>query len=161
MWGVPLRRFRGDCVYGPANRSRPRRGFYRSVAASSAGWPPQSRVFVNAKLKDATSTLRNRLVSRALRLADQVAGIPTLAAIRSALIVMLPFMFLGSLAILLNSFPLTAYRDFMAHVFGPRWTLFGETLYSGTFAIMSLSLVFSIGQHLVDQFNSASQVFQG
>lgn len=115
---------------------------------------------MNAKLKDATSTLRNRLVNRALRLADQAAGVPTLAAVRSALIVMLPFMFLGSLAILLNSFPLTAYRDFMAHVFGPRWTLFGEILYSGTFAIMSLSLVFSIGQHLVDQFNSASRIFR-
>lgn len=48
----------------------------------------------------------------------------------------------------------------MARCFGPRWTLFGDTLYNGTFAIMSLSLVFSIGQHLVDQFNTASRIFR-
>ena len=115
---------------------------------------------MNVKLTDAAAILRNRLVSPALFLADKAAGIPTLAAVRSALIVMLPFMFLGSLAILLNSFPLAAYKDFMVRCFGPRWTLFGETLYSGTFAIMSLSLVFSIGQHLVDQFNSGSRIFR-
>ncbi|WP_035052160.1 hypothetical protein, partial [uncultured Desulfovibrio sp.] len=48
----------------------------------------------------------------------------------------------------------------MVRCFGPRWPLFGETLYSGTFAIMSLSLVFSIGQHLVVQFNSGSRIFR-
>lgn len=115
---------------------------------------------MNVKLTHATSTLRNRVVSRVLSAADRANGISTLAAVRSALIVMLPFMFLGSLALLLNSFPLAAYREFMAHCFGPRWTLFGDTLYNGTFAIMSLSLVFSMGQHLVDQFNSSSRIFR-
>lgn len=100
------------------------------------------------------------MIGRVLVVADNVSGLPTLAAIRSALIVMLPFMFLGSLALLLNSFPLAVYREFMARCFGPRWTLFGDTLYNGTFAIMSLSLVFSIGQHLVDQFNTASRIFR-
>lgn len=109
---------------------------------------------------DPSSALQSRLLGAALRVADAASGIPTLAAIRSALIVMLPFMFLGSLALLLNSFPLDAYKDFMARCFGPRWTLFGEVLYNATFAIMSLSLVFSIGQHLVEQFNTRSRIFR-
>lgn len=93
-----------------------------------------------------------------LSIAERIAVIPILAAIRSALIVTLPIVFLGSLAELMLSFPLPAYREFMADVFGPNWTIFGVSIRHGTFAVMSLIMIFSLGQHLAEQYNSHNQL---
>ena len=55
--------------------------------------------------------------------ADHVSSSPTLAAIRSALVVTLPLMFLGSLAELLNSFPLPSYQAFISARTGLFWAI--------------------------------------
>ena len=78
-----------------------------------------------------TSQLRkiNNVIEQfLLPLAEAVSGWSTLAAIRSALIVTLPLMFLGSLAELMISFPLDAYKEFMFRQFGPEWRMFGQIL---------------------------------
>lgn len=92
--------------------------------------------------------------------ADDVSSRPTLAAIRSVLVVTLPLMFLGSLAELLNSFPLPSYQAFMAAHFGPDWPLLGNILKDGTFSVMSLIMVFSLAHHLTLQFNGAQAVLR-
>lgn len=90
--------------------------------------------------------------------ANRLASNPALVSIRSTLIVTMPFMLLGSLAVLLNSFPLPAYREFMAAQFGPNWRLFGQVVQNGTFSVMSLVMLFSIGQHLADQYNAQKPI---
>ena len=110
-----------------------------------------------------TSQLRkiNNVIEQfLLPLAEAVSGWSTLAAIRSALIVTLPLMFLGSLAELMISFPLDAYKEFMFRQFGPEWRMFGQILKDATFSVMSLIMVFSIGHHLADQFNHANPVLR-
>ena len=110
-----------------------------------------------------TSQLRkiNNVIEQfLLPLAEAVSGWSTLAAIRSALIVTLPLMFLGSLAELMISFPLDAYKEFMFRQFGPEWRMFGQILKDATFSVMSLIMVFSIGHHLADQFNHDNPVLR-
>ena len=110
-----------------------------------------------------TSQLRkiNNVIEQfLLPLAEAVSGWSTLAAIRSALIVTLPLMFLGSLAELMISFPLDAYKEFMFRQFGPEWRMFGQSLKDATFSVMSLIMVFSIGHHLADQFNHDNPVLR-
>ena len=110
-----------------------------------------------------TSQLRkiNNVIEQfLLPLAEAVSGWSTLAAIRSALIVTLPLMFLGSLAELMISFPLDAYKEFMFRQFGPEWRMFGQILKDATFSVMSLIMVFSIGHHLTDQFNHDNPVLR-
>lgn len=110
-----------------------------------------------------TSQLRkiNNVIEQfLLPLAEAVSGWSTLAAIRSALIVTLPLMFLGSLAELLISFPLDGYKEFMFRQFGPEWRMFGQILKDATFSVMSLIMVFSIGHHLADQFNHDNPVLR-
>ncbi len=80
---------------------------------------------------------------------------PALSAVRSALVVTMPLVFLGALAVLLNSLPLESYRLFMESQFGLNWRLFGGYIWNGTFAIISLVMLFSIGQHMADQYNTA------
>lgn len=89
-----------------------------------------------------------------LPVAERIATIPILNAVRSALIVTLPVVFLGSLAELMVSFPLQAYRDFMLELFGPNWQIFGVSIRNATFAVMSLIMIFSLGQHLAEQHNA-------
>lgn len=96
------------------------------------------------------------LANRFLPLAESVSALPTLKAIRAALIITLPIVFLGSLAELLNSFPLPAYKAFMAAHFGPNWHLLGQSIKNGTFAVMSLIMIFSLGQHLAERFNTTN-----
>ena len=48
----------------------------------------------------------------------------------------------------------------MLRHFGEGWKLFGTTLQNGTFAIMSLIMVFSLGSHLAEQFNRDNPVLR-
>ena len=110
---------------------------------------------------DIPVTKNNNVIEQfLLPLAEAVSGWSTLAAIRSALIVTLPLMFLGSLAELMISFPLDAYKEFMFRQFGPEWRMFGQILKDATFSVMSLIMVFSIGHHLTDQFNHDNPVLR-
>ena len=97
---------------------------------------------------------------RFLPIAEGISAIPTLHAIRSALIITLPIVFLGSLAELMISFPLPAYKNFMLVHFGPDWRLFGRSIQNGTFAVMSLIMLFSLGQHLAERFNADNPLTQ-
>lgn len=87
---------------------------------------------------------------------EKLSNLPLLVAIRSSLAVTMPLVLLGSLAVLLNSFPLPAYRTFMEQVFGPDWRFYGGVLWSSTFAVMSLTMQFSVGSHVAAQYNTAN-----
>ena len=90
---------------------------------------------------------------RALPGMERVSNLPLLVAIRSGLAVTMPLVLIGSLAVLLNSFPLPAYKEFMLATFGPEWKFFGQVLWSCTFAVMSLTMQFSVGTHIAEQYN--------
>ena len=92
--------------------------------------------------------------------AEHASNQTTLRAIRSALIVTLPLLMLGSLGELVNSFPLPAYRLFMNAHFGQYWVVFCQIIRSSTFAIMSLIMLFSISHYLADNFNAKSLLTQ-
>ncbi|MDR3073911.1 MAG: EAL domain-containing protein [Deltaproteobacteria bacterium] len=85
---------------------------------------------------------------------EKISSRPLLVAVRSSLAVTMPLMLIGSLAVLINSFPLPAYARFMESVFGPNWKLFGQILWSGTFAVMSLAMQFSLGVYIIEQYNA-------
>lgn len=97
---------------------------------------------------------------RLLPLAEKTANLPTLVAVRSSLVATLPFMLVGSFALVLNNFPLPAYREFMEQYFGPDWRMFGTVLFNGTFAIMSLLMLFTLGHQLAEQRNAKNPVFR-
>ncbi len=87
---------------------------------------------------------------------ERISNVPLLVAVRSGLVVTMPLVLLGSLAVLLNSFPLPAYKVFMERTFGPDWMFLGGVLWSSTFAVMSLTMQFSVGTHVAQQYNEAN-----
>ena len=94
--------------------------------------------------------LENKFVPLASKLGSQ----RHLLAIRDGFISIMPLAIIGSLAILINNFPILYYQEYMIRIFGADWTLFSNYIYSGTFAIMSLLIVFSISYNLADSYNN-------
>ncbi|MDL2284174.1 EAL domain-containing protein [Oxalobacter sp. OttesenSCG-928-P03] len=78
---------------------------------------------------------------------------PYLVAVRDGLALTMPIILAGTIAILVNSFPLASYQDFMHSLFGDNWKLFGQYIYTGTFGIMSVFMIPTIGYSLSENYN--------
>ncbi len=76
-----------------------------------------------------------------------------MVAIRDGFISIIPLVIIGSLSVLINNLPVTGYQTFMVSFFGEGWTSFGIYIYNGTFAIISLLIVFSISFNLALSYN--------
>ena len=107
-------------------------------------------------LHQASASLLKMLDSRLMPEMERFSNTPLLIAIRSGLAATMPLVLLGSLAVLLNSFPLPAYRIFMEETFGPNWRFFGSAVWGCTFAVMSLLMQFGVGAHITQQYNDAN-----
>lgn len=87
-------------------------------------------------------------------LASRIGSQRHMVAIRDGFISIIPLVIIGSLAILVNNFPIKAYQDYMSSLFGHSWTSFAVYLYNGTFAIISLLIVFSISHNLARSYQA-------
>ncbi|ADO77444.1 PTS sugar transporter subunit IIC [Halanaerobium praevalens] len=94
--------------------------------------------------------LENKFVPLASKFGSQ----RHLLAIRDAFISIMPLAIIGSLAILVNNFPISSYQAYMLSLFGSKWASFSNYIYSGTFAIMSLLIVFSISYNLAQSYDN-------
>ncbi len=81
-------------------------------------------------------------------------GNPTLTAIREGLTFSLPVIVAGTVAVLINSFPLPAYQDFMISAFGPEWRSFGGYVWNGTLGFLSVIMTISISNSFSEHYNS-------
>ncbi len=91
--------------------------------------------------------------SALLPLAERMARWPSLIAIRSAFFVVLPFIFMSSLAHLYVSFPLSTYSAFMADMLGPNWQDFAIPFTMATRILVAPMMAFIVGYQLGQQYN--------
>lgn len=98
--------------------------------------------------------LFNLLENKFVPLASKFGSQRHLLAIRDAFISIMPLAIIGSLSILVNNFPISSYQAYMLSLFGSKWASFSNYIYSGTFAIMSLLIVFSISYNLAQSYDS-------
>ena len=76
-----------------------------------------------------------------------------LVAIRDGFVALMPLIIAGSFAVLINNLPIPAYQDFMTNIY-PGWKGFGGNIWWGSFAVISLFLVFSIAYNLAKGYDS-------
>lgn len=76
-----------------------------------------------------------------------------LAAVRDGFVALIPLLIAGSFAVLINNFPSETYQSFMPQIFGDGWKGFGGNIWWGTFAVISLFLVFSISYNLAKSYD--------
>ncbi|MCX7885526.1 MAG: PTS sugar transporter subunit IIC [Caloramator sp.] len=86
-------------------------------------------------------------------IAGKIGSQRHLVAIRDGFVSIMPLIFVGSLAVLFNNLPIPGWANFMKSIFGEKWNTFGGTLWNGTFAVMSLLVVFTISNSLAKSYN--------
>lgn len=99
------------------------------------------------------SKLSNFLDNKLQPLAVKIGANRYLAAIKDGLIVMMPVMIVGSFALIITEFPVAAYQNFMAGVFGENWKWFGDIASGSAMGISALIAVFSIAYNLGQSFH--------
>jgi len=89
-----------------------------------------------------------------IEIAGRIGAQRHLVAIRDGFVTIMPLMILGSMITLLNNLPIKAYQSFMAMIFGgEEWKGFGGAVWNGTFAIVSLLIVFTIAYQLARSYD--------
>ena len=76
-----------------------------------------------------------------------------MTGIRNGLVCTMPLVVAGSLALLINNFPVQIYQDAMLGLFGDTWKNFGAKLWAATFGAISLTVSYSIANNLAEQYN--------
>jgi cellobiose PTS system EIIC component len=75
-------------------------------------------------------------------------------AIRRGLILLIPLILAGSLALVLNNLPVAAYQSFMIQIFGVNWKIAGEYINNLTFGIIGLALTGTVCFNAIEEFNA-------
>ncbi len=84
--------------------------------------------------------------------AEYLAENKYLIAIRDGLIMSMPLLIVGSMLIVVAEFPLAAYQNFMASVFGENWTWWNwDVSFNATIGIVALVAVFGIAYTLAKE----------
>ena len=76
-----------------------------------------------------------------------------LVAIRDGFATITPLIIVGAYATLINNLGIPAYQNFMNSVLPATWKDFGGSIWNGSFAIMSLLVVFTVSYHLAKSYD--------
>lgn len=90
--------------------------------------------------------------SRLMPVAGRLAQQRHLGAIRDAYISFMPFIIVGSILLVISSFPSASYKEFMASVFGDNWGNNIEIPFSVIFSGMSLFIAFMVAYRLAERY---------
>jgi cellobiose PTS system EIIC component len=86
-------------------------------------------------------------------IAGRIGSQRHLVAVRDGFVAIMPLIIVGSLAILINNFPVQVFQDFMLKIFGEGWKSVGGNVWNGSFAILSLLVAASISYNLGKSYN--------
>ncbi len=91
----------------------------------------------------------NRFIPAASRIATQ----RHLLALRDGIILAMPLLIVGSFFIIIGEFPLEAYQNFMAGIFGEGWNEFvWNDIFPATMGILALVAAFGVAKSLVESY---------
>lgn len=76
-----------------------------------------------------------------------------LVAVRDGFVAIMPIIIAGSFAVLLNNIDIFGYQDFMVSAFGPGWKTINGAIWNGSFAVMSLLVVFTTAYSLARSYD--------
>lgn len=96
-----------------------------------------------------TSNIMGFIEARAMPLVELVSNNKILLAIRDGLVLAMPVMIIGSIAIIIGDFPIPAVQQFMASVFGENWNWWNwDVVYPSTMGIVALLTTFGVAYSL-------------
>lgn len=85
------------------------------------------------------------LEQKMMPVGEKLANNRYLQAIKNAFVMFSPFLIVGSVFLLISSFPIPAYQEFMTSTFGDVWSAVVEIPFNASYAFMALFLTFLVG----------------
>lgn len=85
------------------------------------------------------------LETKLLPIGEKIANNRYLQAIKNAFVMFSPFLIVGSIFLLISSFPIQTYQNFMLATFGETWQTIIEIPFSSAYSFMALFLTFLVG----------------
>ena len=85
-------------------------------------------------------------IRRFLNFSNRVQNVTVIRAIRNGLVTMIPVLIIGAFALVLKSFPVPAYQDFITNVWGGAFLNFFNFIYTATFGVLSVYMTFCISR---------------
>lgn len=98
------------------------------------------------------SKVLDYLEAKLMPLAAKAAQQRHLCAIRGAYVSFMPFIIVGSVMLIISSFPNQSYQQFMSGVFGTSWTNIVEIPFNAVFSTMSLFISFMVAYRLAEHY---------
>lgn len=92
------------------------------------------------------------LEAKLMPLAAKAAQQRHLCAIRGAYVSFMPFIIVGSILLVISSFPNQPYQLFMSRTFGDNWSSIVEIPFSAVFSTMSLFISFLVAFRLAEHY---------
>lgn len=83
----------------------------------------------------------DKVFEKLFKLNRSLSSKPLLIAVKNGFTMMIPFVLIGSLALIILSLPINAYQNFMTRSFGSEWKNILQYIRDGTFNSFSLILV--------------------
>ena len=94
----------------------------------------------------------NFMEEKFLPIAGRFGSQRHLLALRDGIVMVMPLLILGAFAMIIAEFPLTAYTDFMAKVFGEGWNSFEGVIMNATYGIVALVACYGVTSSLVNSY---------
>jgi PTS system cellobiose-specific IIC component len=98
--------------------------------------------------------------AKLMPLAAKAAQQRHLCAIRAAYVSFMPFIIVGSVLLIISSFPNQSYQQFMTGMFGATWSNIIEIPFNAVFSTMSLFISFLVAYRLAEHYEE-DQVSSG
>ncbi|MDR2661579.1 MAG: PTS transporter subunit EIIC [Treponema sp.] len=95
-----------------------------------------------------SSKVGNFLEDKFLPVASAIGSERHLIALRDGLVMTMPLLIIGAFSMIIAEFPIQAYLDFMAGVFGENWNAFEGILMNATYGIVALVACFGVANSL-------------
>lgn len=94
----------------------------------------------------------NFMEEKFLPVAGKVGSQRHLLALRDGIVMVMPLLILGAFAMIIAEFPLSAFTNFMAKLFGEGWNSFEGIIMNATYGIVALVACFGITSSLVNSY---------
>lgn len=94
-------------------------------------------------------------LKKLMPLAAKTAQQRHLGAIRGAYVSFMPFIIVGSILLVISSFPNQAYQHFMSRAFGESWSAIIEIPFNAVFSTMSLFISFLVAFRTAEHYGES------
>ena len=94
----------------------------------------------------------NFMEEKFLPVAAKIGSQRHLLALRDGIVMVMPLLILGAFSMIVAEFPLKAYLNLMANVFGENWNAFEGIIMNATYGIVALVACFGVSSSLVNSY---------